>query len=142
MSTRVFFYGLYMDATLLESLGLHPDIIGAAKLDDFAIRIGERATVVPANGESCYGFLHDLPKGDVNALYSRPEVHGYVPRRVKATLLYDLTVHPASCYVLEPSDKNYAANREYVARLASMVSDLGFPSAYVDEIRDLADAQR
>jgi hypothetical protein len=45
MSTRVFFYGLYMDATLLESMGFQPRQVGAARLDNYQINIGERATL-------------------------------------------------------------------------------------------------
>ncbi len=140
MSTRVFFYGLYMDATLLESLGFRPRKVGAARLDDYQIEIGERATVVPARGKSSYGFLHDLPREDVSALYSRPEVRGYVPQPVVAALLADSSLHHASCYVLQSEDTGSNTNLEYAAKLATLVAQLGLPPEYAKEIEALVDA--
>ncbi len=140
MSTRVFFYGLYMDATLLESLGFRPRKVGAARLDDYQIEIGERATVVPARGKSSYGFLHDLPREDLSALYSRPEVRGYVPQPVVAALLADSSLHHASCYVLQSEDTGSNTNLEYAAKLATLVAQLGLPPEYAKEIEALVDA--
>ena len=137
MLTRVFFYGLYMDAALLESMGFQPREVGAARLDDFQIRIGERATLVPAPGKAAYGILHDLPRREVSALYARPEVRGYVAQPVNATLLVDSSLHPASCYVLPPSAVGSTTNVDYAARLARLVSQLGLPAQYAEEIEAL-----
>lgn len=140
MTTRVFFYGLYMDATLLESLGFRPRPVGAARLDDYQIRIGERATRVPARGKSAYGYLHDLPQEEVSALYSRPEVRGYIPQPVVAVLLADSSLRHASCYVLQSKETGPDTRRRYAARLAALVSQLGLPSEYAREIEDLVSA--
>jgi hypothetical protein len=59
---RVFFYGLYMDAGLLESMGFRPRTVGPARLAGYRLRLGGRATIVPAAGASAFGFLHDLPR--------------------------------------------------------------------------------
>lgn len=140
MSTRVFFYGLYMDATLLESMGFRPQQIGAARLDNYQIKIGERATLIPARGKSSYGYLHDLPREEVSALYSRPEVRGYILQPVVATLLADSSLHHASCYVLQSAETGSNTNVEYAAKLAALVSHLGLPSRYAKEIEALVDA--
>ena len=140
MSTRVFFYGLYMDAALLESMGFRPRQIGAARLDNYQIRIGERATLIPARGKSSYGFLHDLPQEEVSALYSRPEVRGYISQPVVATLLADSSLHHASCYVLQSEETGSDTNLEYAAKLATLVAHLGLPSKYAKEIEDLVNA--
>ncbi len=137
MSTRVFFYGLYMDATLLESMGFQPRHVGAARIDNYQIKIGERATLIPAAGRSSYGFLLDMPDEEVSALYSRPEVRGYVPVQVEAILLADSSVHRASCYVLESEETCSNTNVEYAAKLAALVSHLGLPSDYAEEIEGL-----
>jgi hypothetical protein len=60
MPTRNFFYGVYMDAILLESMGFQPRPVVAARLDEYAIMIGERATLAPESGKSACGFFHDL----------------------------------------------------------------------------------
>ena len=140
MSTRVFFYGLYMDATLLESMGFRPRQVGAARLDNYQIKIGERATLIRARGKSSYGFLLDLPHEEVSALYSRPEVRGYIPQPVMAALLTDSSLHHASCYVLQSEETRLNTNVEYAAKLAALVSHLGLPTEYAKEIERLVDA--
>lgn len=140
MTTRLFFHGLYMDATLLESMGFQPRPVGTARLDDYQIRIGERATRVPARGKSAYGYLHDLPQEEVSALYSRPEVREYIPQPVVAALLADSSLHHASCYVLQSRETGSNTNVGYAAKLAALVSQLGLPSKYAREIEDLVSA--
>ncbi len=139
MSTRVFFYGLYMDVTLLRGLGFRPRQVGAARLDDYQIRIGERATLVPARGRSSYGLLHDLAQAEISALYSRPEVLGYQPQPVVVTLLEDCSMQQADCYVLRPAETGSGTNVEYAARLAMLVRQLGLPSEYANEIQAVVD---
>ena len=138
MSTRVFFYGMYMDAGLLRSMGFSPVVIGKAKLVGYQLKIGKRATVVPAPDSVVLGFLLDLPEQEATALYARPEVAGYAPQAVVATLLEDGSSHPASCYVLQDSEPDSRTNREYVERLAELVTQLGLPASYSREIRALS----
>ena len=134
VSSRVFFYGLYMDCGLLESMDLHPREVGAARLDGYRIRIGERATLVPAQGHAAYGMLLDLRDDEVVALYSRPEVRGYVPISVEVSLLASDSVHSARCYILEDERADTVANRQYAKKLAALVARLGLPSEYVSEL--------
>jgi hypothetical protein len=44
----VFFYGLFMDAQLLDAKGVRPADIRPAAVPGFAVRIGVGATLVPA----------------------------------------------------------------------------------------------
>ena len=140
MSSRIFFYGLYMDSVLLESMGFQPEIIGAAKLDNYQIIIGDRATLVRAPGQISYGFLLDLTEEDASNLYSRPEVNGYVPERVEATLLTDSSLHPALCYVLSSVKLGADTNAEYAVKLSALVTELGLPSDYAKEIARIGGA--
>jgi hypothetical protein len=141
MTTSVFFYGLYMDTSLLESMGLRPRQIGAARLDGFQLRIGERATLVPAPGRSAYGFMIDLSEGEVAELYSRPEVRGYIPESVTVVLLDDSSEHRAVCYVLQSEEPNSGADAQYAASLAALVARLGLPTAYAREVARLGDGR-
>lgn len=134
MASRIFFYGLYMDASLLEEIGLQPSMVGLAKLDDFELRIGDRATLVPAPGRSTYGVLLDLSPEDAEALYSRPEVSDYQPEVVDAILLSDTSKYSAVCYVLPEDDLSTEANVDYARKLAALVVKLGVPSEYAQEI--------
>ena len=140
MTTRIFFYGLYMDSGLLQSMGLRPRVVGAARLDDYQLRICRRATLVPARGKSSYGFLHELEPGEAEALYSRPEVRGYVPQAVKVTLLANAAVHDADCYVLESEETDAAPDADYATRLAALVARLGLPPHYARQIERLGES--
>jgi hypothetical protein len=129
----VFFYGLYMDAGLLESLGYAPRVVGPARLNDYRLAISVRATLVPAEGKCSFGFLIDLSEEEVRALYARPEVQGYEPIEVTAVLLHDSSDHPAVCYVLQ-SPGHAGTNAAYVEKLAALVTRLGLPEGYAREI--------
>lgn len=48
-SLDVFFYGLFMDADLFEAKGLRPRDPRRARIEGYGLRIGERATLVPAD---------------------------------------------------------------------------------------------
>ena len=128
---RIFFYGLYMDAALLEDLGLQIQEVGRACVNDFALRIGARASMVRETGSSAYGMLFDLPANDAAALYGRPEVAGYRPIDVTAELLDDDAAHLARCYVLPGNLLDNAANPDYANRLAALLATLELPAAYV-----------
>lgn len=58
-----FFYGLFMDAGVLQSKGVAPVNPRKAYVDDFALRIGDRATLIPSAGARSYGMLYALTHG-------------------------------------------------------------------------------
>ena len=57
---NVFFYGLFMDTALLSSKGVTPDSIAIGYVDEFALRIGERATLVRATGARSWGVVANI----------------------------------------------------------------------------------
>ena len=137
---RIFFYGLFMDVSLLREKGLRPHLVGAAELSDYRIHVGNRATLIPRPGSTSYGMLIDLPDEDANELYSAPDVRDYCPDSVTAVLLSDRTTQPSLCYNL-PADKlGVGMNSEYAERLSVLVLQLGFPPAYASEITRRGDA--
>jgi hypothetical protein len=50
---EVFFYGLFMDEELLRGKGLEPEGGEIAAIDGFALRIGQRAALVPTPRRFC-----------------------------------------------------------------------------------------
>ncbi len=134
MSSRIFFYGLYMDSRLLEGMGFRPKSVGAARLINHSLEIGERATLVPDSGRVAYGYLLDLEDDEVSELYSRPEVLDYRAESVEATLLSDGSKHRALCYVLPESKLGGKRNTGYAEKLKMLVLRLGLPSEYANEI--------
>ena len=130
----IFFYGLFMDATLLEKKGLHPRRVGPAKLPDFRIQIGNRATLVPCAGSVAYGVVMALSAEEAKSLYSEPSVRDYQPEPVLTQLIERSETIDAMCYNLAPDSAGTGTNADYAMRLSKLVLDLGFPPAYSDEI--------
>jgi hypothetical protein len=132
--SKIFFYGLFMDRSLLTGKGLHPEPVGPAVLSGYRIHIGERATLLPSRSSRAFGIVMELSDEEVHALYSEPSVRDYKRERVQVTLLTSNAVVEAWCYNL-PRDLGQAgANPAYANELARLVATLGFDPAYAREI--------
>lgn len=123
-----------MDSSLLEDMGFRPKVLGNAKLDDYQIYIGDRATLIPTAGSIAYGVLMELQGAEASALYSRPEVSGYRAESVIANLMEDDSPHRSACYILPQESLGSDINTEYAKKLAILVVELGFPMSYAHEI--------
>jgi hypothetical protein len=131
---EVFFYGLFMDADLLRTKGVNPANIRPASLPGFALRIGQRATLLQNPNSIAHGILMELTHTEVEQLYSEPSVRAYRPEAVLCEL-NDGTRSPALCFnLLEPPGVN-EANPEYASKLRDLALRLGLPSDYVDTIQ-------
>jgi len=82
----VFFYGLFMDEDLLRGKGLKPEGAELAAVDGLALRIGQRAALVPSAGAQVYGVIMSLTLSELDRLYSEPSVQAYQPQAVLAQL--------------------------------------------------------
>lgn len=138
--SRIFFYGLFMDQSLLTGKGLQPQVIGPAVLHDYRIHIGERATLLRAASGRAYGIVMELTDEEARALYSEPGVRGYLPEQVQVELLDGGGKTEAYCYNLRPESGLAGSNRAYAERLARLVEDLHFDPAYVEEIAGFSKA--
>jgi hypothetical protein len=139
MSTNeimVFFYGLFMDQALLASKGVRPSESTIGYVDGFVLRIGERASLVPAANSRAYGVLMRIASEDVTALYSEPSVADYVAETVVVTLPKNGQV-AAVCYNL-PAAKLSGTNPEYASALLALATKLQLPDSYLRHIRDAA----
>lgn len=131
---NVFFYGLFMDAELLRSKGAAPLNLRRARVPGFALRIGQRATLLPVTGGSAYGVLMELTHTQIEHLYSEASVSAYRPEAVLAEL-DDGTRVPALCFNLIDSPKPEERNSEYAAKLRDLARRIGLPSDYVASIQ-------
>ena len=117
-----FFYGLYMDEQLLRAAGTEPADIRPAYVADYALRIGERATLVRTPNARAWGMLIALTHAEFDHLYSAPGLEDYRPVAVIARTT-DGEAAPALCYNLahapEPDERN---------------PRLGFPAEYIESI--------
>ncbi len=130
---RVFFYGLFMDESLLVTKGIKPTEVKIGFVDGFGLRIGERATLVRRAGSRAYGAVMEIAPGEATELYAEESVADYVPEPVIVELA-DGTQVEAICYNL-PGDKVTGTNREYAESLLDVATRLGLPDSYLDEIR-------
>jgi hypothetical protein len=131
---NVFFYGLFMDVELLRSKGAAPLNLRRASVRGFALRIGQRATLLPVPGACAYGVLMELTQTQLEHLYSEPSVSTYRPEAVLAEL-DDGTKVPALCFNLTEVPKPDERNSEYAARLRELAKRLGLPRDYVANIQ-------
>ena len=131
---RVFFYGLFMDESLLASKGVRLTSSTIGYVDGYGLRIGERATLVPEANGRAYGVLMEIASDDAAALYSEQSVADYVAEPVVVTLPRDTQV-PAVCYNL-PAAKLVGTNPEYAAALLKLATRLGLPDSYLRHIRN------
>lgn len=128
-----FFYGLFMDESILRHCGVAPSNPRQAYVDDFALRIGQRATLVPHTGARAFGMLMALTHADLQSLYGAPGLEQYRPEAILAQLLQGSSV-PALCYNLPVAPHPDERSTDYALRLQGVLEDLGFPREYIDSI--------
>ncbi|MGE0554453.1 MAG: gamma-glutamylcyclotransferase family protein [Gemmatimonadales bacterium] len=138
--SRIFFYGLFMDRSLLVEKGLDPKVIGPAVLRDYRIQIGERATLLRSASSRSYGIVMELADLEARALYAEPSVREYRPERVRAELLETGEAVEADCYNLPRELALAGANPAYATALSRLAEALRFDSAYVEEIARFGEA--
>ena len=130
----VFFYGLFMDVELSRAKSAQPTHVRPASAPGFALRIGQRATLVRSAESSAYGIVMELSHAEIDKLYSDPSVNAYRPEAVLAQLADGSNI-PALCFnlIIQPAPEE--ANAEYATKLRELARRLQLPPAYVQSIR-------
>lgn len=123
----VFFYGLFMDAELLRAKGADPQNIRHASLPGYALRIGNRATLVPDESARTHGIVMDLTHDELDRLYAEPSVAMYRPEPV--ALDVDGGTLVALCFVLPLPPNPEERNDDYAAKLRALKAALRVPDA-------------
>ncbi|MEO1243035.1 MAG: gamma-glutamylcyclotransferase family protein [Pseudomonadota bacterium] len=130
---KVFFYGLFMDEHLLAAKGIKPSEVNSGFVDGYALRIGERATLVRRPDNRAYGVMMDIASHEATTLYTDESVADYLPETVTVELMDGARVE-ATCYNL-PGDKVTGTNKDYAQALLAVATGLNFPESYLDQIR-------
>ncbi|MGH7348180.1 MAG: gamma-glutamylcyclotransferase family protein [Candidatus Rokuibacteriota bacterium] len=128
-----FFYGLYMDLEILREAGVAPGNPRRAFVEDFALRIGQRATLLPSPGARAYGMLYALTHAELERLYTAPGLEQYRPEAVLARALGG-TPTPALCYNLREAPRPQDRNPDYAERLRRALTKLDFPPEYIASV--------
>ena len=129
----IFFYGLFMDTSLLTSKGVRPTEATFGFVDGFRLHIGQRATLLPETNYRAYGVLMRIDSEDATALYSEQSVADYVEEAVVVNLSGGTQVS-AVCYNL-PAARLTGRNPEYAVALLALATKLGLPDSYLGHIK-------
>jgi hypothetical protein len=130
---NVFFYGLFMDSSLLHAKGLSPENKGLAQLPDYSIRIGNRATLIPEPNKNVYGMLMSLTHPEIDLLYAEESLKAYRPEPV-IIHTKDGSIIPALCFNLIEPPASHERNEQYADKLKLLAIQCGFPQDYVNSI--------
>ncbi len=130
-----FFYGSYINPTVLREVDLHPDRVEVARLPGFDIEIRPLANLVPSDQHTVYGILATATHAELGRLYdhARQVLGGvYLPQAVLAYTLSGQT-EPALCYIA-PSLQEGPASADYVGRIIEPAREYGFPAWYITRL--------
>jgi hypothetical protein len=131
---EVFFYGLFMDKELLRGKGLEPEGGEIASIDGFALRIGQRAALVPTPGAKVYGLVFSLTRSELDRLYSESSVRAYKPQAVLAQLASGGVVAALCCNLRQPPSPT-ECNPEYAVKLRAVSQKVGLPAEYIASLQ-------
>ena len=129
-----FFYGLYMDQSVLAEAGVTPRSPRRASADGFALKIGKRATLVPAPDSRVWGMVFALAPDDLAKLYGAQDLDTYQPQEIEVAL-ENRAIIPARVYVLPQAAAPDERNADYAEKLKGVLTRLGFPPQYVAGIQ-------
>ncbi len=129
---EVFFYGLFMDKAILIKKGIHPLNPRKGYLNNYTLKIGNRASLIQCENEKAYGIIMTVNDDEIIKLYTEESVADYIPETVEAVIEPNelLTV---TCYNL-PNELLTGTNKEYAKSLYDLATSLAFPKEYLSSI--------
>ncbi|MEP0987845.1 gamma-glutamylcyclotransferase family protein [Ekhidna sp.] len=131
----IFFYGLFMDTSILEKNGLRPSNPRKGWLHDYALKIGNRASLIPSAGQKSYGMVMTVDDEAAQKLYRAPSVADYIPEEVQVVTDADETI-TTICYNL-PAESLTGTNTAYAKSLLQLAEKLDFPHHYLAHIKQM-----
>ncbi len=135
----VFFYGSYINRSVLKEVGVEPDHWEIARLSGYDIRIKPRANLVRAEPGMVYGILATATHVELEKLYSHAlEVLGevYKPEAIMAETT-EGHWRPALCYISHTMQER-TTDPEYLARILKPAKAYGFPAWYQRRLASFA----
>jgi hypothetical protein len=123
----IFFYGLFMDETLLRAKGVEPRGPRRAVVKGYQLKTGQRAMLVRQPSAQAFGMVYMLSESEIDLLYSEKGLEMYHPEVVVATF-DDGSASEVITYNLEDKSRTEEPNRDYVKKLRLVLERLGFPT--------------
>lgn len=133
---QIFFYGLFMDKSILAKNGLEPTYIKKGYLNDYVLKIGNRASLIPCKHERAYGLVMTVDDEDIERLYAEPSVADYIAEEVVVTTDENESIN-AICYNLQEESLS-GTNPTYAQSLFELAKKLKFPIDYLVKIKAFA----
>ena len=128
-----FFYGLFMDPEVLRKVGVVAENNRQASVQDYALRIGNRATLIESPGAVAYGMVYSLTHEDLDKLYGAQGLEQYRPEAMLVRTFAGTAI-PALCYNLIDAPAPGERNEGYAKELRKVLAELGFPADYVSSV--------
>jgi hypothetical protein len=129
---EVFFCGLFMDQDLLIKKGINPSNPRKGYLNNYELKIGNRASLIQSPKEKAHGIVMTISDDEIIKLYAEKSVADYVPEKVE--VVTETNEHIiANCYNLPP-DLMIGTNEAYAKSLYNLVKKLNFPEEYLNSI--------
>ena len=132
---EVFFYGLFMDGNILLKNGIKSSNPRRGYLNDYALIIGNWASLIPCKDEKSYGIVMTIDNDAIHNLYGEASVADYIPEEVNINTNTNDSI-TATCYNL-PSESLTGANESYAASLYKLAKQEGFPDDYLEKIKKM-----
>ena len=129
---EVFFYGLFMDDTILLKNGIKPSNPRRGCLNDYALKIGNRASLIPCKNEKSYGIVMTIDNEAIDNLYAEASVADYIPEEVNVVINKNHSI-TATCFNL-PLESLTGTNESYAISLYKLAKQKGFPNDYLEKI--------
>ena len=122
----IFFYGLFMDESVLRAKGVESRTPRKAVVCDYQLRIGQRAMLCRQPSSKAFGMVYALADSEIDSLYSEPGLEMYHPEFVVATF-EDGSSSEVTTFNLSDETETDEPNLEYAAKLRLVLERLGFP---------------
>ena len=129
---EIFFYGLFMDKDVLIKNGVSPSNPRKGYLNNYTLKIGNRASLIQCEKEKAYGIIMTVNDEEITKLYAEKSVADYIPEKVEAVT--ETNEHlTATCYNL-PIELFTGTNKLYAKSLYDLAKKLNFPKEYLSRI--------
>lgn len=135
---EVFLYGLFMDKNILIKNGISPSNPRKGYLNDYALKIGNRASLIPCKNEKSYGIALTVDNDAIHNLYAEASVADYIPEEVNIVTNTNESL-TATCYNL-PSESLTGTNELYAISLYKLAKQGGVPDDYLEKIKEMTKA--
>ena len=129
---EVFFYGLFMDKDILIKNGINPSNPRKAYLNNSALKIGNRASLIQCEKEKSHGIIMTIADEEIIKLYAEKSVADYIPEKVEVVTEANERIM-ATCYNL-PLELLDGTNELYAKSLYKLAIKLNFPKEYLSRI--------